>query len=82
MTTAQAPRHRPRDQFAACFWRRRGDSLRSFSMTAGDAVQPSWSPSGRRIAYWSVHRGGQRDLWTIDVSGGTAVSVTEDAAVD
>jgi Tol biopolymer transport system component len=33
-------------------------------LTAGDAVQPNWSPGGRRIAYWGLHRGGQRDLWT------------------
>ena len=32
----------------------------------GDAVQPSWSPSGRRIAFWGLrHDSGQRDLWTI-----------------
>jgi eukaryotic-like serine/threonine-protein kinase len=51
-------------------------------LTAGDAVQPNWSPAGRRIAYWGLHRGGQRDLWTIDVPGERAVPVTEDAAVD
>ena len=48
----------------------------------GDAVQPSWSPHGDRIAYWGVHRGGQRDIWTVPARGGDPVSVTDDAPVD
>src|SRR5262249_45020485 len=35
---------------------------------AGDAVQPSWSPDGQRIAFWEVFAAGhqgQRDIWTI-----------------
>jgi len=49
-----------------------------------DAVQPSWSPHGQRIAYWGVRRGGQRDLWTVSSSGSEAsvVEVTNDAALD
>ncbi|HUR81632.1 MAG TPA: protein kinase [Thermoanaerobaculia bacterium] len=32
-----------------------------------DAAQPSWSPHGKRIAFWGVSTlAGQRDLWTID----------------
>jgi Tol biopolymer transport system component len=30
-----------------------------------DAVQPSWSPSGKRIAYWSV-QSGRREISTIE----------------
>jgi Tol biopolymer transport system component/serine/threonine protein kinase len=51
-------------------------------VAAGDATQPSWSPTGKRIAYWGVQKGGQRDLWTIAASGGAAVPVTEDLAID
>ena len=47
----------------------------------GDAVQPHWSPNGRRIAYWAIS-GGRRDIWTIAPGGGEAVAVTSDAAVD
>jgi Tol biopolymer transport system component len=48
-----------------------------------DAVQPSWSPHGQRIAYWAVPAGkAQRDIWTIPAAGGTPVQVTNDAAVD
>jgi Tol biopolymer transport system component len=35
-----------------------------------------------RLAYWGVHRGGQRDLWTVAADGGDSVLVTDDAAVD
>ena len=47
----------------------------------GDAVEPVWSPSGTRIAYWAVDTG-QRDLYTIPAAGGTRTAVTFDAAVD
>jgi len=39
--------------------------------TAGDAVQPSWSPHGDRIAYWGVPAGtSRRVIWTIPAGGG------------
>jgi TolB protein len=48
-------------------------------------MQASWSPSGRRIAYWGMPSGtGQRDLWTLDVGADKAepVRVTADVAID
>jgi serine/threonine protein kinase len=37
----------------------------------GDAMQPSWSPGGRRIAYWGVPPGSSRRvLWTVPAAGG------------
>jgi Tol biopolymer transport system component len=50
--------------------------------TTVDAVQASWSPGGQRIAFWGVHRGGQRDIWTIASSGGDPRPVTADEALD
>ena len=47
----------------------------------GDAVQPAWSPSGRRIAGWS-NTGGQRDLFTVAADGSDRVAVTNDVALD
>jgi Tol biopolymer transport system component len=52
-----------------------------------DAVQPSWSPSGHRVAFWGLRgEGGQRDLWTVATDGSeteaAALSVTDDAAFD
>jgi Tol biopolymer transport system component len=51
-------------------------------------VQPSWSPHGQRIAYWAIPFGesesrvAQRDLWTVPATGGPALRVTDDPAVD
>jgi serine/threonine protein kinase/Tol biopolymer transport system component len=45
----------------------------------GDAVQPSWSPSGRRIAYWSVSSAARRVLWTSLPDGGDPVVLIDDA---
>ncbi len=52
-----------------------------------DAVQPSVSPHGLRVAFWALPPGGsQRDIWTIPYKGLAAgespVPVTQDAAVD
>jgi len=49
---------------------------------AGDAVQPSWSPHGYRIAYWGISLSGKRVIWTMPASGGEAVQVTDGKAVD
>jgi Tol biopolymer transport system component len=50
---------------------------------SGDAVQPSWSPHGERIAFWAIPRTtSQRDIWTIPANGGTPVPVTHDPFVD
>jgi Tol biopolymer transport system component len=52
-------------------------------VSAGDAVQPAWSPHGQRIAFWGLVKGGsRRDLWTVPADGGPASPVTEDEAVD
>jgi len=49
----------------------------------GDAVQPAWSPSGHRIAFWAIPpASGQRDIWTIPAEGGTPVAVTSDPPLD
>ena len=47
----------------------------------GDAAQASWSPSGQRIVYWRT-TGGQRDIYTVAATGGPAVALTQDAALD
>jgi serine/threonine protein kinase/Tol biopolymer transport system component len=46
-----------------------------------DGVQPSFSPSGDRIVYWS-NTGGQRDIYVIPTAGGQPIAVTNDAAID
>jgi eukaryotic-like serine/threonine-protein kinase len=52
----------------------------------GDAVQPRWSPHGKRIAFWGLRNGsGQRDIWTIAADSKdepAPVAVTNDPAMD
>jgi len=48
----------------------------------GDAVQPSWSPHGDRVAYWETSRSGRRTIWTIRADGGEPVQVTTGENVD
>ena len=47
----------------------------------GDAVQPVWSPSGRRIAFWALVNG-QRDLFTMPATGGRPAPVLLDSPID
>ena len=47
----------------------------------GDAVQPDWSPSGRRLTFWG-QLNGQRDVFTIAADGGEPVPVTNDEPFD
>jgi Tol biopolymer transport system component len=53
-------------------------------LSTGDAASPSWSPNGRRIAYWGLpdDESGWRDLWTVGAAGGDPVRLTEDAPTD
>jgi len=44
----------------------------------GDATQPQWSPNGHRIAYWGLHKGGQRDIWTVSSDGSQSMAITDD----
>ena len=46
-----------------------------------DAIQPSWSPHGNRIAYWAVPIS-QRDLYSIPSEGGQPIQITNDAYLD
>ena len=46
-----------------------------------DALQPQWSPNGRRVAFWAINAG-NRDVWTVAVEGGAPVPVTSEPAVD
>ena len=44
-------------------------------------MQPSWSPSGERIVYWS-NTGGQRDIYTVAAAGGARVPSRRTRAID
>jgi Tol biopolymer transport system component len=51
-------------------------------ITEHDAVQPNWSPSGERLAFWGEQKGGHRDIWTVAASGGAPTPVTDDEFID
>ncbi len=50
-------------------------------LPSNDAVQPSWSPHGGRIAYWGIAKG-KRGLATVSAQGGDVVQVTPGTSVD
>ena len=52
-------------------------------ISKGDAVQPAWSPSGQRIAFWGLRgNSGQRDLFTVRADGSELTELTNDQALD
>ncbi|MDQ2746446.1 MAG: beta-propeller fold lactonase family protein [Acidobacteriota bacterium] len=50
--------------------------------TKGDAIQPSWSPNGKRIAFWLVEDGKLGELATIPADGGERVVVAQSPSMD
>src|SRR5690606_11089834 len=47
-----------------------------------DAIMPSWSPNGHRIAFWYVRQGEQGEIATVPVTGGTPKTIATDPASD
>lgn len=58
------------------------ETLEKTKLVSQDANDPSWSPDGNRIAYWSVAPSGRRDIWTVPAAGGDPTQVTRDDALD
>ena len=50
--------------------------------TKGDAIMPSWSPNGHRIAFWFVAEGKAGEIATIPAEGGEPAVIASDAAAD
>jgi len=52
-------------------------------ITRDDAVQPSWSPHNKRIAFWGLPpQATRRVIWTIPVDGGTPIPVVDDGHIN
>ena len=57
-------------------------------LTTQDALNPSWSPNAKFVAFWGLSRvpgGGltsKRDIWVIPAAGGTPWQITDDQHVD
>jgi Tol biopolymer transport system component len=59
------------------------EERRKLANVAEDAVQPSFSPNGERIVYWSLGpKSGQRDLVSIRVDGTGMRQITDDSPLD
>ena len=69
-------------------WAVRVDSGTRRRLTEHDAMAPTWSPDGRRIAFWGLRdETFQRDLWSVAADGSqsakaAAVSIVDDPAID
>ncbi len=50
--------------------------------TKGDAIMPSWSPNGDRIAFWFVADGKLPEIATVPATGGEPIVIASDAASD
>ena len=60
-----------------------GGAPRRITDPSMDAVQPDWSPDGRRIVFWSVGSpSGRRDVWSIGADGEGLVRLTDDEPLD
>ncbi|MFL6203569.1 MAG: protein kinase domain-containing protein, partial [Thermoanaerobaculia bacterium] len=59
-------------------WRVDVTTDRKKLVAQADAVQPSWSPQGLRIAYWGT-LSGKRVLFSVAAQGGKPVQVTDDS---
>ncbi len=60
---------------------------RAITPVDADAIQPNWSPNGKRIAYWGLRaNSGRRDIWTVAEDGSESksggVAVTDDPVLD
>src|SRR6185295_18753422 len=64
---------------ASQIWRVEVATGRRRLVVGSDAVQPSLSPGGRRIAYWSVPSTANRVLWTSLPDGRDPVMLVNDA---
>ena len=54
---------------------------RPFTSGAGGDYQPSWSPDGRSLVFFSA-RAGAIDIWRYDFDGETLTRLTRGEAID
>jgi len=64
---------------------RPADTTKMITDWTGDEIRPSWSPDGRRVAFYS-NKGNKSDkvfdLWVIDINGENAAKLADDIVVD
>jgi Tol biopolymer transport system component len=72
-----------RNTFTSALWIANVETGEKRFLCENDAMQPSWSPHGNRIAFWFMPPGaGRSDIATISRSGGEIEVVTKDASTN
>jgi len=72
-----------RNTWTSTLWIANVDTGEKRFLCENDAMQPSWSPNGNRIAFWFMPpNAGRSDIATISRSGGEIEVVTRDATTN
>lgn len=78
---AEAPT--TRNTFTSALWIANVETGEKRFLFENDAMQPSWSPNGNRIAFWFMPpNAGRSDIATISPNGGEIEVVTKDASTN
>ncbi len=72
-----------RNTWTSALWIANVETGEKRFLCENDAMQPSWSPNGHRIAFWFMHpSAGRSDIATISPNGGEIEVVTNDASTN
>jgi Tol biopolymer transport system component/predicted Ser/Thr protein kinase len=72
-----------RNTLPSALWVANVESGNKRLLCEGDAMQPSWSPNGERVAFWFMPpSAGRSDIGTIARNGGEIEVVTKDASTN
>ncbi|HEU4713146.1 MAG TPA: protein kinase [Pyrinomonadaceae bacterium] len=72
-----------RNTWTSALWIANVETGEKRFLCENDAMQPSWSPNGQRIAFWFMQpSSGRSDIATIGSNGGDIVVITSDAATN
>ena len=72
-----------RNTFASTLWIANVDTGARRLLCENDAMQPSWSPNGDRVAFWFMHpSSGRSDIATVSRNGGPVEVITKDDATE
>ena len=82
-TSGHAEAPTTRNIFTSALWIANVETGEKRFLCENDAMQPSWSPNGNRIAFWFMHpSAGRSDIATISRNGGEIEVVTKDASTN
>jgi eukaryotic-like serine/threonine-protein kinase len=72
-----------RNTWPSALWIAQVETGEKRFLCENDAMQPSWSPGGDRIAFWFMHpSAGKSDIATISRNGGEIEVITNDASTN